>query len=155
MLAQSYELFPLAFVDKSSSRDCKPVHVLADQENVLIGDIEAIYLCPWHVAACGGWACSVIPAASHQQSYIVMLFATLVETPQSLEHGCQRSLAGTLVILLQSVDEPLFAKFFVRIVAGFRHSVGEQRNRIAWAETAFADRAIPLAKKSEHGAGRL
>src|SRR5690242_18053059 len=47
LLTQAYELFPLAFIQKSSSRDSKPIQIFADQKDVLIGHIEAIYLCPW------------------------------------------------------------------------------------------------------------
>lgn len=54
-----------------------------------------------------------------------MLFPTLVEAPESVEDGCQRSLRGKVAILLQGVDQPLFTEFFVGIVTGFGHTVGE------------------------------
>jgi hypothetical protein len=46
LFTQPNEVVPLCFVHESSSRDREPIHILADQEDVLIGDVEAIDLGP-------------------------------------------------------------------------------------------------------------
>lgn len=76
------------------------------------------------VVAADAWRSSVL-AASEQECDVVVLFARVVEIPQRIENGGQRSLGGKLPILLQSFNQALFAEFFISAVARFGYSVGK------------------------------
>ncbi len=89
-----------------------------------------------------------VGASCDDEGDVVVLLGG-AEALDLLDDGCEGVAGRHCLVLLQDLDQSLFAELFSRRVEGFGYAVGVESQRVAGGELAFLDWRIPFFEETE------